>query len=36
MCYSWAQGFISAANALLHNDDYPMVKNLTSKISNDE
>jgi hypothetical protein len=33
--YSWAQGFITAANALL-NTEYPMVKNLTAKISNDE
>ena len=34
--YSWAQGFITAANALLSTDEYPMVKNLTAKISNDE
>ena len=33
--YSWAQGFITAANALL-NTEYPMVKNLTAKIGNDE
>jgi hypothetical protein len=33
--YLWAQGFITAANALL-NTEYPMVKNLTAKISNDE
>jgi hypothetical protein len=35
MYYSWAQGFISAANALLHTE-YPMVTNLTAKIGNDE
>jgi hypothetical protein len=30
--FSWAQGFISAANALAHSPDYPMVRNLTAKI----
>src|SRR5260370_11223535 len=35
MYYSWAQGFISAANALFHTE-YPMVTNLTAKIGNDE
>jgi hypothetical protein len=36
MYYSWAQGFITSANALLNNADFPMVTNLTAKISNDE
>jgi hypothetical protein len=37
MYYSWAQGFITASNALLHGsaDGLSMVTNLTSKISED-
>jgi hypothetical protein len=33
--FSWVQGFISAANALLQSPDYPMVTNLTGKIGLD-
>jgi hypothetical protein len=33
--YSWAQGFITAANALL-STEHPMVKTLTATISDDE
>jgi hypothetical protein len=33
--FSWAQGFISAANALTNSPEYPLVPNLTSKIGLD-
>jgi hypothetical protein len=33
--FSWAQGFISAANALSHSPEYPFVPNLTSKMGLD-
>jgi hypothetical protein len=38
MYYSWAQGFITASNALLHQsaDRSSMVTNLTSKLSDDK
>ncbi len=38
MYYSWAQGFITASNALLHQsaDGLSMVTNLTSKITEDK
>ena len=38
MYYSWAQGFITASNALLHQsaDRLSMVTNLTSKLSDDK
>jgi hypothetical protein len=33
--FSWAQGFITAANALSHSPEHPLVQNLTSKIGLD-
>jgi hypothetical protein len=34
--YSWAQGFITATNALLSSDEYAMVMNLRAKMADDE
>jgi hypothetical protein len=33
--FSWAEGFITASNALLNSSEYPPIKNLTSKIDLD-
>jgi hypothetical protein len=34
--YSWAQGFITATNALLSSDESTTVKNLRAKMADDE